>query len=69
MRQILIPSASNHIVDLPELYYGKRVLITVSTLGEKMDMFLKAEEARAFFNSIQVDLSSYKFDREEANER
>ena len=69
MRQIIIPSASKHTIELPEFYYGKRVMITVSALGEKMNSFAKAEEARAFFNSIQVDMTNFKFDREEANER
>jgi hypothetical protein len=69
MRQIVIPSASNHTVELPELYYGKRVMVTVSALDEKTNRFAKAKEARAFFNSIQVDMSGFKFNREEANER
>ena len=68
LRQIVIPSSSNHTVILPETYYGKRVMVTVSALDEKMENLTKAE-ARAFFNSIQVDMSSFKFDREEANAR
>ena len=69
MRQIIIPSASNHTFEFPELYYGKKVMLTVSALDETADSFIKAEEARAFFNSIQFDMTGFKFDREEANER
>ena len=66
---IIIPSASNHTVELPELYYGKKVMVTVSALDEKAEKYTKAEEARAFFNSLQFDMTGFKFNREEANER
>jgi hypothetical protein len=69
MRQIIVPSVGNHFFELPEMYYGKRVMVTVSALDEPMKRFTKAEEAQAFFNSIQVDMSDFQFNREEANER
>ena len=73
LQQIFVPSASNHTVMLPEMYYGKKVMITVSTVDEKVENsksgLTKAEEVRAFFNSFQIDMSSFKFNREEANER
>ena len=69
MRQIIIPSASNHTFEFPKLYYGKKVMLTVSAFDETADNLTKAEEARAFFNSIKVDMTGFKFDREEANER
>ena len=73
LRQIIIPSASNHAVILPKAYYGKKVMVTVFSLDEKVENlkgnFAKAKEARAFFNSMQVDMTGFKFDREEANER
>ena len=69
LRQIVIPSANNCSVLLPEVYYGKRVMVIVSALDEKVENLTKAEEARTFFNSIQIDMTGFKFDREEANER
>ena len=69
MRQIIIPSANNHTFEFPKLYYGKKVILTVLAFNETADSFTKAEEARDFFNSIQVDMTGFKFDREEANER
>ena len=69
LRQIIIPSASNHTVILPEVYYGKKVMIIISSLEEKAVNLTKAKEARKFFNSMQVDMTGFKFDREEANER
>ena len=73
LHQIIIPSANNHTVILPETYYGKKVMVTISALDEKEEnskvVSSKAEEARVFFNSIKVDMTGFKFDREEANER
>jgi len=69
LRHIIIPSASNHTFNLPEAYYGKKVMVTVSALDEKVENLTKMEEARAFFNSIQIDMTGFKFDRAEANER
>ena len=69
MRQIIIPSASNHTFEFPKLYYGKKVMLTVSAFEETVDRFTRAEEARTFFNSIQADMTGFKFNREEANER
>ena len=73
LHQIIIPSASDHTVVVPEAYYGKRVVVTVSAMDEKAknskNLRMKAEEARAFFNSMQVDMTNFKFSREEANER
>jgi len=69
LRQIIIPSVNNHTVILPEVYYGKKVMVIISTLDEKSENLTKAEEARMFFNSIHANMTGFKFDREEANER
>jgi hypothetical protein len=69
LRQIIIPSVNNCTIVVPEVYYGKKVMITVSALKEKSENLTKADEARMFFNSIQVNMTGFKFDREEANER
>jgi hypothetical protein len=69
MHRIIIPSAGNHTIELPQKYFGKRVMVTVLALDEKVDKCVKAEEARAFFNSIQVDMTDFKFNRDEAHER
>jgi len=73
LRQVFIPSASNPIFVLPEMYYGKKIMVTISAMDEKIDnptyYLAKAKEARAFFDSLQCDMSGFKFNREEANER
>jgi hypothetical protein len=73
LRQIIIPSATNYAVILPEMYYGKKIIVTVAAIEEKVDsskdFLAQAKKARAFFNSIKADMTEFKFDREEANER
>jgi len=67
--QTIIPTANNHTVILPAMYYGKKVMVTVSEIDNKTENSIKAKEARAFFNSIRIDMTDFKFNREEANER
>ena len=73
LSQVIIPSARNCAFVLPEMYYGKKVMVTVSTVDEKIDnpkdYLTKANEVRTFFNSMQADMSGFKFNRDEANER
>lgn len=73
LRRIITPSARDHTIILPKEYYGKRVVVTVTAFKEppqdSNDDFGKEEEARVFFNSIRVDMTEFKFDREKANER
>ena len=72
-QQIITPSASNHAVLLPEAYYGKKMMVTAFELNDKKEKskknLTKTEEVRAFFNSFQIDLRGFIFNREEANER
>jgi hypothetical protein len=47
---------------------NKEVRITVDEVGEAKPSVLKSfEEEKAFFQSIAVNMSDYKFDRNEAN--
>lgn len=60
-------------VKLPNQYLNKQVEViafqvsdnTAGSANEKADL----EEAMNFFNSIQVDMSNFRFDRNEAHER
>ena len=58
-------------IELPKEYLHKEVEITAeevddTAVAEKRKL---AKEAIDFFNSISVDMSNFKFDRDEANER
>ncbi len=69
---IKIESEDDLRIELPKEYMHKEIEITASeiddadrTATEKADF----EEAMKFFDSIQIDMSNFKFDRDEANER
>ena len=61
------------IVNLPSEYLNKKVEVIAfqvsggsdTTANEKADL----DEAMKFFDSNQIDMSNFKFDRDEANER
>jgi len=61
------------MVELPKEYLNKKVEViafqvednNVDSGNEKADL----EEAMKFFDSIHADMSNFKFDRDEANER
>jgi hypothetical protein len=59
--QVITPVQKQVIIDIPDEYLGHRLNITVSELPiEESDRYLKAN---------RIDLSNFKFDRDEANER
>jgi hypothetical protein len=65
---IKIKRPEDLVLQLPENYMNKEVKITVDEVGEAKPSVLKSfEEEKAFFQSIAVNMSDYKFDRNEAN--
>ena len=59
------------MVELPDEYLHKQVEVIAFQISEE-DLQLKkqkAKEAIEFFKTLQVDMSNFKFNREEANER
>lgn len=73
-RTIITPTNSKLIIDLPERLIGKSVEILafeIETETEPEEAAQKAnwEKAVAFWDAHAVDMSNFKFNREEANER
>ena len=58
-------------IQLPAQYLNKRVEVIAFELEEPSEKSGTKDfsDAIAFFDSIQVDMSDFKFNREEANER
>lgn len=57
-------------IKLPDDYLNKEVEVIVNEVDDVMKQKRKdVEEAIKFFNSISVDMSDFKFNRDEANER
>ncbi len=70
--QVITPVKKPVIIDIPNEYLGHRLNITVSELPEEKagdaDRY-SFENAMKFWRAHRVDLSNFKFNREEANER
>lgn len=77
--QVITPVKKPVVIDIPDEYLGHRLAITISELnGEELNgEGLKSEipdrysweNAVKFWRAHRVDLSNFKFDRDEANER
>ena len=73
-RQVLTPTTKDDlIIHLPENFIGKKIEVEASEIRllkkNKKDKEKKLKEAFDFFDTISVDMSNFKFNREEANER
>ena len=68
-RQIMIPTEKDHIINLPKELYGHRVEILAFPIDEQQDMTASLGDLDAFYDTIRLDLSGFKFNRDEANER
>lgn len=73
-RQIITPDNTKFTITFPQEFIGKEVEVIAFTLKEATQEIKAAdtarEEALTFLkNSKRIDLSNFKFDRDEANER
>jgi len=69
-RKILIPTESQHSVELPKEFYGVKVeVIAFPFEEEKLADVSLLSGIDAFYDAIKLDLSDFKFNRDEANER
>ncbi|WP_031527134.1 hypothetical protein [Dyadobacter crusticola] len=74
-RKIFVAEHSDDLtVRLPDEYLHKGIEVIAFELDGNTDELYAAKKDAArkalrFFNSIQVDLSDFRFDRDEANER
>ncbi len=64
----------NGIIEIPEIYkdwYGKtvKVILLTETESEIRDKDTDKSELMQFFDWFNADLTGYKFNRDEANER
>ncbi len=70
--QVITPVKKPVIIDIPDEYLGHRLNITVSELAEEKPDDAERyslENMMKFLRANRVDLSNFKFDRDEANER
>ena len=66
-----VVNEENLFIQLPKEYLNKQIEVIafeVENTNEKVDK-KKFNDAMAFFDTLNVDMSNFKFDRDEANER
>ena len=72
IKETVIPTSTIYPLHIPKKWIGKSVTIVYdeewieTNAAVKNDAF---EEAETFFNSVNLDFSNFKFNRDEANER
>jgi len=66
-----VVNEENLFIQLPKEYLNKQVEVIAFELGGNTNEIddKKFKEAMAFFSTLNVDMSNFKFDRDEANER
>ena len=68
MTYTLVPTDTKVTVEIPREYVNREILIDVRLVDDDDDA-RRRQELHDFFMQHQVDLSDFKFDRDEANER
>jgi hypothetical protein len=75
-RQVFIPTEQNNVITMPREWYGKEVEVIVFPVMESgrpaKNVFIspqskRLQEIRSITKDIHVDLSHFKFNRDEAN--
>lgn len=68
-RKIVVPTERDHTVELPPEFYGQQVEVLAFTLPDELPETFREVDVKAFYDTIRLDFSGFKFDRDEANER
>lgn len=68
-REIIIPTNTKQTIELPVEFVGKQIEVIAFPIEEKEDNQPETEDAFEFWKKHSIDMSNFKFDRSEANER
>ena len=68
-REIIIPTDTHQVIELPEEFIGKEVEIIAFPVENKECIKYVFEDALKFWKKNRIDMTNFKFDRIEANER
>ncbi len=75
-RKIIIPESVNISLLLPENFIGKQIEVIAFKVDDEKIIEKQSgadkyawENAKNFFDAHRIDLTNFKFNREEANER
>lgn len=72
IREIIVPTENTYVLHLPDAMIGRQVEVIAFDLGKTVEPPMgnaeKMERLRASLDGLRVDLSGFKFDRDEAND-
>jgi hypothetical protein len=68
-REIIISAGKKQTIELPDDFIGKKVEIIAFPIEETKNHLDRTEIAFKFWRTHSIDMSDFKFDRDEANER
>lgn len=68
-REIIIPTDTHQVIELPEEFIGREVEIIAFPVETKTINKHHIEDAFKFWKENSIDMTNFKFDRIEANER
>ena len=68
-REIIIPADTKQIIEFPEEFVGKQIELIAFPIEEENSNQPKTEDAFKFWKEHSINMSNFKFDRSEANER
>ena len=67
IREIVVPESNQILLSIPDNFIGKRIEVLAFEMEEKSK--ISKTPKKKSFDAIKLDLSEFKFNREEANER
>ena len=65
IREIVIPENNKIELTIPDNFIGEQIEVLAIKIDKETDQFKRDKS----FDAIKLDLSGFKFNREEANER
>lgn len=69
IREIIVPTSTSYVLTLPDEMVGKQVEVIAFEIGSKTlpDIEERMTKINDSLSKLKVDLTNWKFDRDEAN--
>lgn len=67
IREVFIPENNKIVLTIPDTFIGKKIEVFATEVKKKEEN--SKERKKKTFDAIKLDLTGFKFNREEANER
>jgi len=63
-----IPTSENHSIEIPKEFFGQKVSVEVKKTIPIISKEERIRKIRSVFDGVRINLSNFKFDRDEAND-